>query len=412
MADEPSKESSLSPNSDGVREDSGLQDILSVSKKLKSDPLGNDDDADSADNPGDSGLILFSSGSEGAQAEDEDSAFASFSAGLGTGFGAPLEPPASSAADLTPLSSAGPKVVEARPAEVAAQPQAEQKRSPMLAVAVVVGLALVGGAAFMLTQNNTDDSNGSDQVAQAGMSAPEDEAAVGKAEEPTDAAGASAGATSPEPPEPEVAPLEGETEGLGALDPDAGDPLAMKDGLLESDGTNGVAKDGKWDQGTSYAKGGSGEGGGGSGGKSSGSGKKPKGDSIKGGGPETGNEEVDCLLNPDLPKCAGGGSSKPKEIEILQPKVPEKLSSSQLRQGFNGIKSAAKKCGQQHGAETGTQVKVHVSIEGASGKVTDVKATGEHAGTPLGNCVENAVKGAQFEVFKNPSQGADYPLVM
>jgi hypothetical protein len=29
--------------------------------------------------------------------------------------------------------------------------------------------------------------------------------------------------------------------------------MGMREGLLESDGTNGVAKAGKWDQGTSYA---------------------------------------------------------------------------------------------------------------------------------------------------------------
>jgi hypothetical protein len=97
---------------------------------------------------------------------------------------------------------------------------------------------------------------------------------------------------------------------------------------------------------------------------------------------------------------------------VLAPKVPDKLSTSQLKEGFNGIKSSAKKCGAQHGAVAGTSVKVHVSIEGATGKVTEVRAIGEHAGTPLGSCVEDAVKNAQFQVFKNPSQGADYPLVM
>ncbi len=420
MADEPSKESSLFPSSDGVREDSGLQDILSVSKQIKNksetDPLAEDGGDDS---PGDSGMIVFSAGeSDSGPADDDDAVFGSFTGRLGAGFGSPLDPPASSAADLTPLASGSGRVTEAtRPAEVAAQPQPEQKRSPLLAVAVVLGLVLVGGAAVMLTQDKGDSSK-TEPVAQAGMSAPEDEAAVGKAEEPVDPAGATAGATAgvaPEPvPEPEPAPLEGETEGLGALDPDGGDPMAMKNGLLENDGTNGVTKNGKWDQGTSYAKPD----------KAPADAeddpdplpqpkpdKQPKGESIKGGA-ETGNEEVDCLLNPDLPKCQGGGDTKPKNTEVLQPKIPDKLSSSQLREGFNSIKSAAKKCGQQHGAEAGTQVKVHVSIEGASGKVTDVKATGEYAGTPLGDCVADAVKNAQFEVFKNPSQGADYPIVM
>ena len=60
----------------------------------------------------------------------------------------------------------------------------------------------------------------------------------------------------------------------------------------------------------------------------------------------------------------------------------------------------------------GTKVKVHVSIEGSSGKVSSVKSLGEHAGTPLGDCVEKAVKNAQFEVFKKPAMGIDYTIVM
>jgi hypothetical protein len=324
-------------------------------------------------------------------------------------------PASSSAADLTPLAGDG-RVKETRPAEAAAKPAPESKRSPLVAVAVVLGLAVLGVAAVMLTDKG--DQPQVEPVAQAGMSAPEDEAAVGKAEEPVpEVAGASAG-VAPEPvPEPVAeteGALEGETEGLGALDPDAGDPMAMRDGLLENDGTNGVRKDGKWDQGTSYAK------------PDTGgdtpepdadpepkSQPKPKsdGESIK-GGPESGDSEVDCLLNPDKAGCQGGGSTAPKEVEVLKTKIPDKLTTAQLKEGFNGIKSTAKKCGAQHGAEAGTSVKVHVSIEGATGKVTDVRAIGEHAGTPLGSCVEDAVKNAQFQVFKQPSQGADYPLVM
>lgn len=433
MANEPSKESSPFPSSD--REDSGLQDILSVTKKLKNkddDAPPNDEDADA--NPGDSGLILFSAGSDGPRTDEEDDAmFGSFAGGLGAGFGSALDlssgpatglaagQASSSAADLIPLAGEG-RVAETRPAEVVAKPPpAESKRGPLVAVAVVLGLALLGGAAVMLTDKG--DEPKTEPVAQAGMSAPEDDAAVGKADEPIvpDPVGASGGAVPTPEPEPlagetEGAPLEGETEGLGALDPDAGDPMGMREGLLENDGTNGVAKAGTWDQGTSYAK------------------PTPKPDAepdtdpdpepelpiekkptpkpAGGGGGGTSDEEVDCLLNPDLPKCASGGTTKPKNTEVLAPKLPEKLSSSQLRDGFNGIKSSAKKCGDQHGAAGGTQVKVHVSIEGATGKVSSVNATGEYAGTALGTCVENAVKKAQFEPFKTPSMGIDYPIIM
>ena len=428
MPNEPSKQSSLFPSSDGEREDSGLQDILSVATNLKDksdESAANDDAAE------DSGLILFSTGDDTKAADDDDDAlFGSFSSdlsgglggGLGAGFGAATEPPASSAADLTPLAGEG-RVSEARPAEVAAKPPpAESKRSPLVAVAVVLGLALAGVAAVMLT--NKDEAEPQPQ-AQAGMSAPEDEAAVGKAvEEPTpeaeSAAAGSAGAVAPEPepePEPESEVVLDDGDPLAGIDAN-GDPLSVREGLLENDGTNGVKKAGEWDQGTSYAK--------------------PENNTPPKPAPEpepeeedddplplpepkkqgsvsdpASDEEVDCLLNPDLPKCQkAGGDKKPKEQEILAPKIPEKLSSSQLRDGFNGVKSSAKKCGQQNGVPPGTSVKVHVSIEGATGKVTDVKATGEHAGTPLGKCVEDAVKNAQFEVFKKPAMGVDYPMIM
>jgi hypothetical protein len=426
MANELSKESSPFPSNDGVREDSGLQDILSVTKKLKNkdddDPLDEDDDAGA--NSGDSGMILFSAGSDGpALNEDDDAMFGSFAGGLGAGFGPALDlsssaQASSSAADLIPLAAEG-RVAETRPAEVVAKPPpAESKRSPFVAVAVVLGLALLGGAAVMLTDKG--DEPKAEPVARAGMSAPEDDAAVGKAEEPVPAQpeGVSAGGVPTPEPEPvgetEGALVEGETEGLGALGEDAGDPMGMREGLLENDGTNGVAKNGKWDQGTSYAK------------------PTPKPDAgepepepdpepellidkkptPKPAGGGTSDEEVDCLLNPDLPKCAEGTTTKPKSTEVLAPKIPDKLSSSQLRDGFNGIKTTAKKCGAQEAAPAGTQVKVHVSIEGATGKVSSVKATGEYAGTPLGTCVENAVKNAQFELFKTPSMGIDYPIIM
>jgi hypothetical protein len=428
MANEPSNESSLFPSSDGNREDSGLQDILSVTKKIKNkaeDPAPDEDDADAS--PGDSGLILFSAGDDSPRADEDDGMFGGFSGGLGAGFGAePLTtmPASSSAADLTPLAGglAGEgRVKEARPAEAAAKPATESKRSPLVAVAVVLGLSLLGIGAVLLSDKG--DPAKEEPVAQAGMSAPEEDAAVGKAEEPIapDPVGVSAGAV----PQPEPLPIaetegalpEGETEGLGALDPDAGDPMGMRDGLLEADGTNGVAKAGKWDQGTSYAK--PAQGGDADADadpepvepKPSTTPKKSDGETIKAsdGGSDA---EVECLLNPDMDKCKGGATTKPKNTEVLAPKVPEKLSTTQLKEGFAGIKSSAKKCGAQHGAAAGTSVKVHVSIEGATGKVTEVRAIGEHAGTPLGSCVEDAVSKAQFEVFKNPSQGADYPLVM
>ena len=86
-------------------------------------------------------------------------------------------PASSSAADLIPLAGEG-RVNEARPAEVTAKPATESKRSPLVAIAVVLGLSLLGVAAVMLGDKGEQPQE--QPVAQAGMSAPEEDAAVGK----------------------------------------------------------------------------------------------------------------------------------------------------------------------------------------------------------------------------------------
>jgi hypothetical protein len=405
------------------REDSGLRDILSVAASIKDSE--DEELSDGADDGGeDSGMIMFTAGDLGGgdKADDEEAVFGSFAGGLASGFVAPAEPVTSP--DLTPLGGSG-GVSEAKPAEARAKPAEEPKRSPLTAVAVVLGLGLAAvGFVFL---NNKDDNAQKQQPQQAEMSANVDDAAVGKAEplpEDPNAAGASAG--TPVQPEPEPLPPEAETEGVlgedaGALlaadTSDGADPMAQKAGLLDG-GKNPVNKNGKWDQGTSIEKPDEG-------------GEvvepepdpdplplvdpKPKsdGEAVKGTGGPANDDEVDCLLNPDLPKCSGGGGgTTTKEEQILAPKLPESLSERALRDGFNTVKSKAKACGSKFGAAEGTKVKVHVSIEGATGKVSTVEATGEHAGTDLGKCVEDAVKNATFSQFKKPSQGADYSLTV
>ncbi|MFO7567768.1 MAG: hypothetical protein R6X02_34315 [Enhygromyxa sp.] len=408
-------DSSLLPTSD-EREDSGLQDILSVAAKIKD---SDEDDLDDAANEGeDSGVIMFRAGDLEGESEGEVG-FGAFAGGLGAGFDAPAEPLTSP--DLTPLGGEG-RVKETSAAAEPPKPTEEPKRNPLTVLAVVLGLGLAAaGIVYFL---NDDAGADEQQQVHAEMSAKPDEAAVGKAE-PTsdeDPAAASAGVVEPEPePEPEPELVEGETEGalegedaggLLADEGDADDPMAQKAGLLGG-GTNPVNKAGKWDQGTSNKAAANSE---------PDPEPAPKADPqpdptpdpepVKKSGGSASEDEIECLLNPDLPKCNTGGSSKPKKEEILAPKLPEKLSQSQLKSGFNTVKSKAKSCGSQHGAEEGTKVRIHVSIEGATGKVSAVQAKGEHAGTPLGKCVEDAVEKATFEQFKMGSQGADFSYIM
>lgn len=119
--------------------------------------------------------------------------------------------------------------------------------------------------------------------------------------------------------------------------------------------------------------------------------------------------EVDCLLNPDLPGCKKEKREQPKR-EDDGPALPDKLSQNALRSGFQSVKPVAKECGQKNAVAPGTKVKVHVTIEGATGKVTKAKAEGEFANTSVGRCIENAVRRASFDRFEHQVMGITWPF--
>jgi hypothetical protein len=108
---------------------------------------------------------------------------------------------------------------------------------------------------------------------------------------------------------------------------------------------------------------------------------RPKGGSVS---------ELDDLL--------GGGGSKPakKPAATGGGGVPDKLSREDVQAGMQSVAGAVKACGKGAG---GT-LTVRVAIA-ASGSVTSAKATGSHAGTPVGSCAEKAVKRARFPKAKN-----------
>ncbi|MFV8755487.1 hypothetical protein ACNOYE_33480 [Nannocystaceae bacterium ST9] len=428
MADQPDLERSGSPDllapPTGAREDSGLQDILSVTTKLKER-----DDLDPVEGEpkgaGDSGMIVFGSKDLSATESDDSGLFMSFSGGLGAGGIAAA--PMIADPDLATLGGEG-SVRETKPMEPSVRPAEEPKRNPLVAVAVVLGLCMLGGLAVVLTQK--DDPK---PVAQA-----QNEAEMtAKPEDPATVAGVGAEAE-PQPttaipgppvePEPdlvmdgtgETAGPVGETEGplADSSTMGEGDPLAQTDDLLAAQGS-GAAKKPTYGGGVKQPAGTNTTGGAVV--EEPEPEPEPEPDPLplpepkkNGGGSNSAasQDEVDCLLNPDLPKCGSGGGGGGKSGPVLVPKVPEKLDSAALKSGFGSIKTKAKACGSKFGAAAGSKVKIHASIEGATGKVTSVDATGEHAGTDLGKCVEDAVKDATFDKFKSPAQGVDYSIVM
>jgi predicted Zn finger-like uncharacterized protein len=126
--------------------------------------------------------------------------------------------------------------------------------------------------------------------------------------------------------------------------------------------------------------------------------------------------DVDCILDPKAcgkGKSPSSGGSKPSSGGgATDPSLPEKLSTTDIRNGIAPVKGSAKACGSKHGAKPGEKVKVKISISGATGAVTAANAQPPHTGTALGNCVAAALKRAKFKKFKKPSLGAVYPVSM
>lgn len=135
-------------------------------------------------------------------------------------------------------------------------------------------------------------------------------------------------------------------------------------------------------------------------------------------GPSKAELSADCILDPSAPGCGGGSTKKAapkteeKKAAAVDPNLPESLTSSDIRDGIESVKDAAKACGPKNGAAPGTSVKVKLSISGSTGKVTEAAAQAPHAGTALGSCVAAALKKATFKKFRKSSIGAVYPVRM
>ncbi len=118
---------------------------------------------------------------------------------------------------------------------------------------------------------------------------------------------------------------------------------------------------------------------------------------------------IDCILDPS--KC--GTKTPPKAKRVAKPStLPDKLTSSEIKQGVVKAKNAAKACSGKHGATPGEKVVIKMTIRGETGRVTSAAATGTHAGSALGRCVAAAFAKAKFPRFRKTSLGVQYPVRM
>ncbi len=108
---------------------------------------------------------------------------------------------------------------------------------------------------------------------------------------------------------------------------------------------------------------------------------------------------------PDPP--TKGKTIKPKTDKKADAKPKDALTAAELKTGFKGASAAVKGC-QSLGGIAGTSVKVDVTI-GASGLVESASAHKPVGGSPLGRCVEKAVKTGKFPALTKP-QKITYPF--
>jgi len=124
--------------------------------------------------------------------------------------------------------------------------------------------------------------------------------------------------------------------------------------------------------------------------------------------------KVWCMLKNNAPDCCApfrGGDSgmTPGGDDACANNPNETLTPADVKDGMSNVRTAVNACFSKFGISG--KVTVRVSV-GCMGNVQSASASGEHAGSPLGGCIEKSVRGAKFPKFKKPStKSFQYPFV-
>ncbi len=124
--------------------------------------------------------------------------------------------------------------------------------------------------------------------------------------------------------------------------------------------------------------------------------------------------KVWCMLKNNAPDCCapfrggdsnmGGGGDDP-----CANNPNETLTPADVKDGMSNVRNGVNACFSKFGISG--KVTVRVSV-GCMGSVQSASASGEHASSPLGGCIEKSVRGAKFPKFKKPStKSFQYPFV-
>ena len=106
---------------------------------------------------------------------------------------------------------------------------------------------------------------------------------------------------------------------------------------------------------------------------------------------------------------AGPRKEEKKAAESGDENLPETLSQDQIKSGMGGVKGRVTACYEK--LNVAGLAKVSVSIA-KSGKVTKVVNTGEFKGSPTGECVAEAVRGAVFPRFRGKPLTISYTFLL
>lgn len=117
--------------------------------------------------------------------------------------------------------------------------------------------------------------------------------------------------------------------------------------------------------------------------------------------PRSGRDSLDDLIDGALPRK----KRKPRPGDNL----PETLNKSQIQGGMRSTKTKVQACFDRFKVPGLARVSITI---GRKGRVTSAKVKGVFAGTPTGDCVKKATRGARFPKFKGSPITITYPFLL
>jgi hypothetical protein len=113
-----------------------------------------------------------------------------------------------------------------------------------------------------------------------------------------------------------------------------------------------------------------------------------------------------------MDEVVGGSSStkKPKQTSASSSResssLPEAPSRNDVKTALQGVSGGVKACRK----DSGGTATVNVTFSGKTGRASGAKvASGPFKGTPIGSCIESAVKRARVPRFKQSSFKVTFP---